>query len=144
MRDPNAAVRALAGADVVIALAYAHELRNTHDGTQRHLALMLNTLDAARRGGARRVIVASSNQVMSGHYEKPPYAAILGGQYDGLPPGAFPLLGVDDPVWPTSFYGLAKVLTEQAAQWYSEQFGLSTICLRIGTVTRRDRPLKQG
>jgi nucleoside-diphosphate-sugar epimerase len=45
-------------------------------------------------------------------------------------------------VRPDGPYALGKVLGEAAARWYSDAFGLSAVCLRIGTVNAEDRPLE--
>ena len=79
---------------------------------------------------------------MTGGYERePPYSAIVAGDYDGLDPDWLPLVGTNRPVRPDGPYALGKILGEAAARWCSDAFGLSTICLRIGTVNAEDRPL---
>jgi nucleoside-diphosphate-sugar epimerase len=105
-----------------------------------NLGSITTVLEAARLRGVPRVIFASSNRV-TGMYERDePYASILSGNYGELSPGAFPLIGPDAPVRPDSPYAMSKALGEAACRTYSACHGVSTICLRIGSVNHGDRP----
>jgi nucleoside-diphosphate-sugar epimerase len=42
------------------------------------------------------------------------------------------------PVRPNGPYGIAKACGEAAARYFSDKFGMSVICLRLGTVDRGD------
>ena len=100
----------------------------------------VNILEAARLHGVRRYIFASSNHV-TGMYElDQPYASIVAGTYNGLDPASVPLIGTDWPIRPDSPYGAGKAFSEAAARYYSDQHGISCLCLRIGTVLAEDRP----
>jgi nucleoside-diphosphate-sugar epimerase len=130
-----------AGADAVIDLAgLPSPTTEWKDVWRNNLRATLNVLDAARRAGVRRYVFASSNHVTGGYEREPPYSAIVAGDYEGLDPASIPLIGPDWPVRPDGAYALGKVLGEAAARWYSDAFGLSAVCLRIGTVNRADRP----
>lgn len=84
-----------------------------------------NALEASRRAGVRRVIVASSNHV-TGLYERDePYASIVAGRYDGLDPETIPLLRTDAPVRPDGYYGAAKVFAEALGRLYAEEHDMS-------------------
>lgn len=100
----------------------------------------LNTLEAARKAGVRRVVFASSNHVVGMYERDEPYASVVSGVYDGLDPTELPRLTADAPIRPDGPYGVGKALGEAAARYYAEAFELSVICLRIGTVTRVNRP----
>jgi nucleoside-diphosphate-sugar epimerase len=129
-----------AGVDAVVDLAGLPDDRTPwKDVWRNNLPATLNVLDAARRAGVRRYVFASSNHVTGGYERDPPYSAIVAGDYTGLDPASLPLIGADWPVRPDGAYALGKVLGEAAARWYSEAFGLSAICLRIGTVNAEDR-----
>jgi nucleoside-diphosphate-sugar epimerase len=129
------------GVDTVIDLAAMPSDRLPwSDVWANNLPATLNALEAARLAGVRRVVFASSNHVTGGYERDLPYAAIVAGAYDGLEPGATPLIDVSWPVRPDGAYAIGKVLGEAAARWYSDEHGLSTICLRIGTVTGDGRP----
>lgn len=107
---------------------------------QNNLPATMNALEAAQRGSVRRYIFASSNHVTGGYERDPPYAAIAAGEYDGLDPRETPLIEPSWPLRPDGPYAIGKALGEAAARYYSDAFGLSAICLRIGTVNRENRP----
>jgi nucleoside-diphosphate-sugar epimerase len=132
-----------AGADAVVDLAGLASDRTEWKAVWRNnLPATLNVLEAVRRARVRRYVFASSNHVTGGYEREPPYSAIVAGDYEGLDPGSIPLVRTDWPVRPDGAYALGKVLGEAAARWYSDAFGLSAICLRIGTVNAEDRPLQ--
>jgi nucleoside-diphosphate-sugar epimerase len=100
----------------------------------------INVLEAARLRGIRRYVFASSNHV-TGLYERDqPYASIVTGEYGGLDPTSIPMIAADWPVRPDSPYGTGKAFGEIASRYYTEQYGISCICLRMGTVRADDRP----
>jgi dTDP-4-dehydrorhamnose reductase len=130
-----------AGVDVVIDLA-AHPAIDTpwEQVWKNNLQITMNVLEAARANGARRYIFASSNHV-TGMYERDePYASIVAGRYDGLVPGGFELIDATAPHRPDGAYAIGKIFGEAAARHYSDAFGLSALCLRIGTVRHDDLP----
>jgi nucleoside-diphosphate-sugar epimerase len=133
--------RSFEGADFVVDLAAQAAAdtswRRVH---KNNLPASFNALEAARRAGVKRVIFASSNHV-TGLYELDnPYAAIVAGRYDGLRPAEIPYVTTRDPVRPDGPYALSKVFGEAAGRYYAEQFGISVICLRIGTVNGSGLP----
>ena len=71
--------------------------------------------EAARLTGVNRVIFASSNHA-TGMYER-----------DGI------YTTPDMPVRPDSHYGMSKACGEAMGRYYSDAFGISVICLRIGS-----------
>ncbi|HEU4423377.1 MAG TPA: NAD(P)-dependent oxidoreductase [Pilimelia sp.] len=75
-------------------------------------------LEAARRAGIRRIVLASSNHAAGFYHrdEAPP---------EGLPPGV--------PGRPDTFYGWSKVAGEAAGRLYADRYGMDVICLRIGS-----------
>ena len=103
------------------------------------LPAMGATLQAAADAGIRRVVLASSNQVMAGYEGDHPYSAILAGHYEGLDPGTIRRLTVDDPPRPVMPYDVGKLAAEALGRQYSER-GLSVVCLRLGSITRSGRP----
>ena len=78
-----------------------------------------NVLEAARKGGVQRVILASSGQV----------------NWDQLHEGPWPVR-VDDPVQPRAWYALTKILAEQAGYVYWKRHGMDMLVVRLGTVVR--------
>jgi uronate dehydrogenase len=132
---------AFAGADAVVELAAnSSVVTSWTDVKANNLAATVATLEAARRAGIGRVVLASSNHV-TGMYERDePYASVLAGRYEGLDPKTLPRVRVDWPIRPDGFYGIGKCAAEAAGRYYSEEYGLSVICLRFGTVNRQDQP----
>jgi nucleoside-diphosphate-sugar epimerase len=119
--DLAAAERAVAGAGAVVHLAGNpatsatwNEVRPANiDGT-------FNIFEAARRQGIHKVVFASTNHVM-GFYALE---------------RSFPI-DTRAPIRPDSLYGVSKAFGEALARYYSDTFGMSMICLRIGWFTPR-------
>ncbi len=79
-----------------------------------------NVYEAARAAGCRRVVFASTVNVVSGYPDE---------QLNITP---------DMPVRPANLYGSSKAWAEAAGSVYADQHGLSVICLRFGWVIPRD------
>ena len=142
MTDLDAILPAFEGKDVVIDLAANPDNLSPWEVVyENNLPATYNALEAARRTGVKRVIFASSNHA-TGMYELDhPYSAIVEGKYEDLEPSAIPRITVDMPIRPDGPYGIGKAFGEGAGRYYSDQYGLSVICLRIGTLNRESRPL---
>lgn len=82
---------------------------------QVNIAGTLNLLEAGRRGSLRQVIFASTG------------GAIYGDQ------DAYPAVE-EDPAWPLSPYGVAKLAVERYLYYYHREYGLSATCLRYANV----------
>jgi uronate dehydrogenase len=141
MRRLDRVVDAFAGVDTVIDLAAnADSASSWPDVHANNLPVTINTLEAAARTGVRRVIFGSSNHVNGLAERDEPYASILAGRRDGLDPQAVSRVRVDDPVRPDGPYGYGKVLGEAAGRHFAEEYGISVLCLRLGTVNPANRP----
>ena len=81
-----------------------------------------NVFEAARASGVKKVVFASSNHACG--------FAILESN----------LVGPDAPIRPDSLYGVSKVFGEALGRYYSDKFGLSVICLRIGSCPGLEDP----
>jgi uronate dehydrogenase len=129
------------GADAVVDLAASAQLETPwSDVWKNNLRGTMNALEAARRNGVCRFVYASSNHV-TGMYEREfPYSEIVAGRYSQLDPSSIPLIDAKTPVRPDSPYAIGKVLGEAAARYYADEFGLRSVCLRIGTVNRDNQP----
>ena len=115
--DRDGMTAALDGCDAVIHLAgipletdWESILRVNIDGTQA-------VLEAARRAGVRRVILASSIHA-AGFVPVPAGGAL-----------------VDDAVTirPNTFYGVSKAAVEALGSLYHDRWGLEVICVRIAS-----------
>ena len=130
---------AFAGVDVVVHLAA------TVDGSAGLDELLgpnivgaYNVLEAARRAGVRRVVLASSGAVVAGYEREPPYQTLAAGRYEDA--SAWETLTHVSPLRPASLYGCSKAWGEALGRYYADAHGLSVMCLRIGHVTATDRP----
>ncbi len=110
----------MSGADAVVHLAgiptedtWTRIRRANIDGTYR-------LLEAARRAGVRRVVLASSNHAV-GFYPTDEVAR------------------ADRTPRPDSYYGVSKVAVEALGSLYADKFGLEVVSLRIGLCTDRPR-----
>lgn len=107
------------GADAVIHLAADPSPRaNWTDITRLNLDLTLNVFEAAARQHAKRLIFASSNWVVAGH------------RYETA------ALTPDTPPYPVNPYGVSKLVGERLGRSFSDRWGLSVICFRIGYCQR--------
>jgi uronate dehydrogenase len=132
---------AFEGIDVVVDLA--NDPRGDLDWERAYannIPSTYNCLRAAQEAGVKRVVYTSSNRATEGYEHDEPYASICRGDYTGLTPGSAPLITTRMPVRPSGPYGIGKCFGEAAARYFSDYYGLSCICLRLGTVHGSDRP----
>lgn len=85
-------------------------------------------LEAARRRGVDRVVLASSNHA-AGHWTRADAPA------EGLPAGL--------PPRPDSYYGWSKASVEALGRLYADAHGMDVLCLRIGACYERPRSLRE-
>lgn len=112
--DAAAVEAALAGVDAVVHLGGLPDEAPLPDLLAANVLGTHHVLEAARRLAVGRVVLASSNRVTGFH----PVSRMTG-------PAA--------PVRPDGLYGVSKVAVEALGQLYADKFGLSVICLRIGS-----------
>jgi len=98
-----------------------------------------NVFEASRRAGVERVIFASSGATVSNWTREFPYNAITQGRYDVVPQ-TWEKVNHESPTRPAGLYGCTKVFGEALARHFSDTYDISMICLRIGSVTRDNRP----
>ena len=113
--DAAAMAEVCAGADAVLHLGGISQeapwdeiLAVNVDGTR-------TVLEAARGGGVRTIILASSNHAVGYHAR-----------------GGEPL-PADVPARPDTYYGVSKAATEALGRLYADRFGLTVVCVRIGS-----------
>lgn len=114
LADLEAVVAALEGADAVVHLAGLPDEAPLADLLDGNVLGTYHVLEAARRQRVGRVVLASSNRVT----------------------GCYPVGQVvtpDAPARPDGFYGVSKVAVEALGRLYVDKFGLSVVCLRIGS-----------
>ncbi len=132
---------AFTGQDTVVHLAAKAGEQYTWEELQAvNVVGTYNVFEAAREAGVRRVIYASSGATVSGWEQEDPYRTVAEGRYDDAP-ASWPMLTHQTPTRPSGVYGASKVWGEALARHYTDTTDLSIICLRIGHVTKEDRPL---
>lgn len=126
---------AFTGVDAVVQLAGYPTLDGDWDTIlHNNIVGLRNVFEAARMAGVERVVYASSNHAV-GMFEEDG----LPGIYDPRTPGrAF--IDHTAPWRPDSLYGVSKSFGEALGRYYSERFGLTVLCLRIGSVLPDDNP----
>ncbi|ONI79365.1 NAD-dependent dehydratase [Actinosynnema sp. ALI-1.44] len=122
--DTDAMERACAGVDAVIHLG-GHSLEQVWS---KILDVNINgtyvVLEAARRQGVKRVVLASSNHAV-GFVEK---ARGEAGDYE------FPR--------PDTNYGVSKVALEALGSLYADRYGMDVICVRIGSCFEKPKDVR--
>lgn len=116
--DKKALREAVRGVDAVIHLA-GISLESSFDEILRaNIEGTYNLYEAAREEGVGRVVFASSNHAVG---------------FTPRPVGDDPLIAVDAPRRPDTFYGLSKSFGEDLAQFYWDKHGMETVSVRIGS-----------
>lgn len=138
--DLSAIRPAFQGIDVVVHLAafLGSDTDNLWDDQlSSNVIGPYNVYEAARLAGVKRVVFGSSGATVQGFEGSAPYDALVTGTYDG--PCDFTRV-VHDLVRPRGLYGAAKVWGEALGRVYSDTYGMSVLCVRIGRVNRANRP----
>lgn len=143
LTDFDAILPAMEGKDVVVHLAA--EPRHTPDIwwdllLPDNIIATANVFEAARRGGVKRVVFFSSMHV-NGFYERDePWHSISEGKYGDPDPEAVPLVTHEMPTRPDGPYAASKIFGEFLGAYYAEEYGMTVICIRLGTMGGGDRP----
>ena len=137
--DLDAIRPAFEGVDTVVHMA-AH-LGNSNSTQQIAINVWgtYNVFEAARESGVKRVVFGSSGATMHNYERDEPFKAMAEARYDDIPEPR-PLITHLSPVRPDSLYGCAKVWGEALGRYYSEAYGISVLCIRLGRVTQDDKP----
>ncbi|MBW8740526.1 MAG: NAD(P)-dependent oxidoreductase [Streptomyces turgidiscabies] len=118
LADRAALREAMRGVDAIVHLA-GISLESTFEKILKaNIEGTYNLYEAAREEGVGRVVFASSNHAVG---------------FTPRPQGSDPLIPVDTPRRPDTFYGLSKSFGEDLAQLYWDKHGLETVSVRIGS-----------
>ena len=120
LTDAGAVRRAVEGVGTVIHLAATPD--DDDFLTQllpNNLLGVYHVLESARLAGVRRLILASSGQVVWWQRERGPWP-----------------IKADDPPTPRGWYAAAKVFLEAAGRMCAESYGMSVLVVRLGWVPR--------
>jgi uronate dehydrogenase len=116
--DRDALREAVRGVDAILHLA-GISLESTFDRILRaNIEGTYHLYEAARAEGVRRVVFASSNHAVG---------------FTARPRAGDPLIAIDTPRRPDSYYGLSKCFGEDLAQLYADRHGIETVSIRIGS-----------
>jgi uronate dehydrogenase len=111
-------MRAVAGADAVVHLAGVADEAPFATLLSGSVLVAQHVLEASRRAGVRRVVLASSNRLT----------------------GCYPIsqeVSPDMPPRPDGLYGVSKVAIEALGRLYADKFGLEVVCVRIGSLEHK-------
>ncbi len=114
LTDFDAVLHAVEGVDAVVHLGAIPNEAAFDVIAGPNLHGVYHVFEACRRHGVRRIVYASSNHAT------------------GMYPVGEPLDG-DVAPRPDGLYGASKVFGEALARMYVDRFGLSAVCLRIGS-----------
>jgi uronate dehydrogenase len=124
LTDFDAVTRAVAGMDAVVHLGAVPDEAPFEQIAGPNLHGAYHVFEACRRAGVKRVVYASSNHA-TGMY---PVGVPLDGSY---------------PPRPDGLYGASKAWGEALGRMYVDRFGLSVVCLRIGSFQPRPREKRE-
>jgi len=138
--DFGAVQRAVEGMRVVVHLAADPDGRAGWESVLKNNIIGAHTIfEACRLAGVKRVIYASTNQVVFGYTADERYKALFAKPLGESASEALPPLDHTLPTRPLNAYACSKVFGEALAYMYAYTHGLSCICLRIGWVVPGDR-----
>ena len=138
IHDLEAIKPAFAGQDVVVHLAAQLSQEPWESLARTNLTGTRNVYEAARLAGVKRIVYASSGATILGIERIALYNAIASGRYEDVPK-SWPII-THEMVRPKGVYGASKVWGEALGRYYSDTFGISILCVRIGSVCRENRP----
>lgn len=134
VRDFEAMCAALEGCETVIHLAGVVAVDADWESVYAtNIGGTYNVFEAARRGGAKRVIFASSNHCVGMHEVRSSPAI-----YD--PGFGLVVRAEGEPYRPDGLYGVWKAFGETLGRYYSDAYGMQVACVRIGSITQADDP----
>ena len=114
--DFDKMLEAIKGTDAIVHMAGNPSTRATfEEALEANMRGTYTIYEAARQSGVKRVVFASTNHV-TGFYEQEKIYTTP-----------------EMPVRPDSYYGASKAFGESLGRYYADAFGLSVICLRIGS-----------
>lgn len=135
---------AMRGVDVVLNLA-AGGGQSSAEGMAAGWDVMLrdniigayNVLEAAKRAGVKRVILASSGAVANGYELEEPYKSLVSEKVLPIPESWTMVSEYSEPK-PVSLYGVTKLFGEDLGRYYAATSAMSVINLRISYCLRED------
>ena len=136
--DLDAIKSAFVGVDVVVHLAAYLGDDDFYNQLPVNVVGTYNVFEAARLAGVKRVVYASSGSTIRGKEHYYPYKEIASGEYDRIV-DQVPIV-THNEIHPGGVYGAMKVWGEALGRHFSDAFGMSILCVRIGSVTQQNKP----
>jgi nucleoside-diphosphate-sugar epimerase len=136
--DLEAIKPAFEGVDVVVHLAAWVEIDDWEGNLSGNIIGPYNVYEASRLAGVKRVVFASSGSTIRAWSRDEPYKALSEGRYEDVPADFEKI--THEMIRPDSLYGAAKVWGEAAGRHFADTYGMSVLCVRIGTVYEDNRP----
>ncbi|WNZ12539.1 NAD(P)-dependent oxidoreductase [Streptomyces sp. 11x1] len=118
LADREAVREAVRGVDAIIHLAGISLEASFEKILKANIEGTYHLYEAARAEGVPRIVFASSNHAVG---------------FTPRPRDGDPLIPIDTPHRPDTFYGLSKSFGEDLAQLYWDKHGLETVSVRIGS-----------
>lgn len=118
LADQEAVREAVRGVEAIIHLAGISLEASFEKILKANIEGTYNLYEAARAEGVPRIVFASSNHAVG---------------FTPRPRDGDPLIPIDTPHRPDTFYGLSKSFGEDLAQLYWDKHGLETVSVRIGS-----------
>jgi uronate dehydrogenase len=118
LADKKALREAVEGVDAIIHLAGISLEASFDKILKANIEGTYHLYEAARAAGIRRTVFASSNHAVG---------------FTPRPRGDDPLIPIDTPRRPDTYYGLSKCFGEDLAQLYWDLHGMETVSVRIGS-----------
>jgi nucleoside-diphosphate-sugar epimerase len=140
--DAEAIKPAFEGIDMVVHLsAETKDLYNWDKIMANTMQGTINVFRAAQEAGVKRIVFGSSGGSMCGYEfdNSLPYGALAQGRYADAGE-SWPLLTHLDPPRPDAPYSIGKLFGENCGRWFSDTYGISVLCIRLGAVLDTDKP----
>jgi uronate dehydrogenase len=118
LADRDAVREAVRGVDAIVHLAGISLEAPFEKILRANIEGVYNLYETARAEGVRRIVFASSNHAVG---------------FIPRPVGDEPLIPVDIPHRPDTYYGLSKGFGEDLASLYWDKHGIETVSVRIGS-----------
>jgi nucleoside-diphosphate-sugar epimerase len=137
--DFGAVQQAVQGMQVVVHLAANPDGRADWESVlSNNIIGAYHVFEACRLAAVKRVVYASTNQVVFGYRADDRYKPSFDKLFEGSASGMAHPIDHTLPPRPLSFYACSKVFGEALAHMYAYTYGLSCLCLRIGWVLPED------
>jgi NAD+ dependent glucose-6-phosphate dehydrogenase len=140
LTDFDSVRRAVEGMDVVVHMAADPAGMNWESVLNNNMVGSYHIFEASRLAGVKRVLYASSNQVVFGYGQEEPFKSLFHGEFEAVDPQALTPIDHLQPTRPLNLYACGKVFGEALAHMYAYKMGMSCLVLRIGWVLGDDRP----